>query len=1000
MAREILRNAGNWRRRRGHIEPLEERRLLAADHLQLVKDILEFTESSEVGKLTVAGELLYFTVDDQSTGPELWVTNGTTGGTHLVRDINPGPAGILLDHLTAVGDTLYFTADDGVSGNQLWRTDGSEAGTIRLSSVPGAGLEIPDITAFDGAIYFIVYAAADESLAIWRSDGTVAGTHPLIVGDAAPIEPRELTASGNSLYFAAGNSDYDLELWRSDGTSEGTAEFKNINPTDISNPTGFVDVDGKLYFSANDGSGQILWVSDGTPDGTVAVKGIHAPNGLSQPVVLGAIDGDVLVAADDGTLHQVLWRIDPAGNIGHIGSPGLEWLTVKPAAALSNAILFVGHDASGAELWRSDGTEAGTYRTRDINLGAGSSQPSEFAVFDNTLYFAATDSAGVSRLWRSDGTSFGTVRMSGIALAPRDLEVFAGRLFFAAIDSAGRELWTSNGSIEGTSRFIDIATQSSTTARPLGLTRWGNSVFFFNETSLWKSDGTAEGTVFITDIDGKDGVHWFGISDITVANDRVFFTAMNANSVEHPWTSDGTAEGTRLLKSMGQNLGSVGGFAAAGEFVYFSRSSYDGTKLWRTDGTTAGTIALGSLNHSGIFEISGKIIFAGGNPGLGLELWTTDGTVGGTRVLRDFRLATKGGIVSGLVEHNGLAYFLVLDGVNPMTLWQSDGTEAGTAPVVQVASVINQTSTIDVAGDSLYLVVAGTTWGDYRVWKSDGTAVGTIPLVEFHPPQSNRMPDNFTAAGELAYFTVDDGVSGIELWRTDGTPNGTMLVRDITAGSGSTTIREMTAVGETLYFVVGDYSYFTGDGPVLWRSDGTAAGTAPVTIFLPEAAHLSNYSDLEAVGNILYFVAYDSYLGAAPWILDTRTPGDANNDGFVDGADYTDWADSFLTSPTTSITFNAGDFNRDGFVDGADYILWADNLQLSPPATPALVTADGKSQPTSALSAAVDEVLTSPRLASPSPADYFDENWIRWLAIAKSMQEDAEFQIVRRTSNR
>lgn len=68
-----------------------------------------------------------------------------------------------------------------------------------------------------------------------------------------------------------------------------------------------------------------------------------------------------------------------------------------------------------------------------------------------------------------------------------------------------------------------------------------------------------------------------------------------------------------------------------------------------------------------------------------------------------------------------------------------------------------------------------------------------------------------------------------------------------------------------------------------------------------------------------------SATGALPLI-----PGDANHDGYVDGADYVAWADHFLL---TGQTWEDGDFTGEGVVDGADYIIWADNFAPAPSAS-------------------------------------------------------------------
>ncbi|MFP2913773.1 hypothetical protein ACLESD_54090, partial [Pyxidicoccus sp. 3LFB2] len=66
------------------------------------------------------------------------------------------------------------------------------------------------------------------------------------------------------------------------------------------------------------------------------------------------------------------------------------------------------------ELWKSDGTEAGTVRVKDIVPGPSSSSPQGLVVMNGALYFNAWDATTGSELWRSDGTEAGTVRVKDI----------------------------------------------------------------------------------------------------------------------------------------------------------------------------------------------------------------------------------------------------------------------------------------------------------------------------------------------------------------------------------------------------------------------------------------------------------------------------------------------------------------------------------------------------------------------------------------------------------
>ena len=91
----------------------------------------------------------------------------------------------------------------------------------------------------------------------------------------------------------------------------------------------------------------------------------------------------------------------------------------------------------------------------------------------------------------------------------------------------------------------------------------------------------------------------------------------------------------------------------------------------------------------------------------------------------------------------------------------------------------------------------------------------------------------------------------------------------------------------------------------------------------------------DAVQTTLQFVNYDG-TDVSPLLDNVRfgIPGDSNLDGFVDGADYTIWADHFLV---TGQNWETGDLNGDGIVDGADYTIWADHFapaQLSLSAVP------------------------------------------------------------------
>ena len=94
------------------------------EHLSLVKDINIPPEiDNKIKSITDAGTVFYFTHQHHQYGEELWISDGTKTGTHIVKDIVPGSGSSSPNNLMIVGEQLFF-----VSGHQLWITDGTEGG--------------------------------------------------------------------------------------------------------------------------------------------------------------------------------------------------------------------------------------------------------------------------------------------------------------------------------------------------------------------------------------------------------------------------------------------------------------------------------------------------------------------------------------------------------------------------------------------------------------------------------------------------------------------------------------------------------------------------------------------------------------------------------------------------------------------------------------------------------------------------------------------------------
>ena len=96
-----------------------------------------------------------------------------------------------------------------------------------------------------------------------------------------------------------------------------------------------------------------------------------------------------------------------------INTQGLEF-NMRYPVDMNGVLFFSADDGVDKELWRSDGTDAGTYQVKDINPGVENSDPSYLTVVGSTLFFIADDGVHGPELWKSDGTPQGTLMVKDI----------------------------------------------------------------------------------------------------------------------------------------------------------------------------------------------------------------------------------------------------------------------------------------------------------------------------------------------------------------------------------------------------------------------------------------------------------------------------------------------------------------------------------------------------------------------------------------------------------
>lgn len=670
------------------------------------------------------------------------------------------------------------------------------------------------------------------------------------------------------------------------GLASGTAELlADINQASSSSTSSgvrglFAPLGDRILFDAwEPSSGAELWVSDGTPLGTRLVRDLAPGNESTDFRWLGTVRGVAVFLRDlDFGLGPFdLWRSDgtAAGTFPIGGSSPLESCSFRQGtlegASTGNRLYFLaGAPAFQCELWKTDGTAAGTGAIAQVE------DPASSLVAAGSRVFFFTESGG---LWASNGDSAGLLRSFGVVPSdgPRRLTAAGSQVVFLARESAseGEELWISDGTAAGTRALTRFFEPNPFGFTPL-LKAIGNTVYFTADdgtgTDLWQSDAGAtprrvtdfvhrspfgdsfEGDqlvrlgsrlIFLAQEEGQgQRALWvsggtpgstapltgcpggcpktFG-TPLVQAGNRIVFEGVSPRDRREPWVTDGTGAGTLRLADISLSYGPV---ALLGRVFFIgSGGSSGGFSLWKTDGTAAGTLRLADLgsypfggSSSGFFPVAagGRIFFSASLNGREPQLWVSDGSPGGTRIVSNI-LDLPGSSPSAFTAFAGGALFGARAG-SENSLWRTDGTAAGTA---RVRAGIRPLSIAPVPGGLALILSATDLFGPYQVWRTDGTEGGTFRI----DPSLGKPLGVLAPFGAGAVFGVEKENHRLSLWMSDGTPAGTHALFDLPADVVG--IRSLRVFGSRLYFVANQQPALYDDR--LWVSDGTAAGTRSVT---------------------------------------------------------------------------------------------------------------------------------------------------------------------------
>lgn len=447
------------------------------------------------------------------------------------------------------------------------------------------------------------------------------------------------------------------------------------------------------------------------------------------------------------------------------------------------------------------------------------------------LFFTADDGTHGRELWRTDGTSAGTVLVKDIrrrgSSDPRRLIAAGSMVYFTADDGIrGRELWLSDGTAAGTRIVADLR-RGTKGSRPFHLTSFYGSVVFSaldgrHGREPWFHDAISGETQIVRNIHPDDGlVHGSRPRDITPVNGSLLFSADDGVHGREPWRTDYAEYGARPCGDLrpgpeGSDPQSLIEYRRAN--VFTADDGVRGRELWGCTDQFYARV-LNDLDPSGSSDphdlVSSDphrnrpdpapLFFVARDPVAGEQVF---GLTGIDQIYDDqpynpdtvfpdlpddrlTQLPSGGPPPTQLVMSGNVLFFVAPDDMGISRLWMSRGTAASTVPIGESHGPINPDGLRDISGMLVFRATDPVT-GTTATWISDGTASGTRPSAPLKDVTSART--NYVLFRDLLYIVGKNRAAGLEPWVSDRTLRSAHLLRDIRPGTAGSRPMEFTVV--------------------------------------------------------------------------------------------------------------------------------------------------------------------------------------------------------------
>ena len=612
---------------------------------------------------------------------EIWVTDGTSGGTKKVatyadniEDIATLGNDVIIENTQSqvlkvsiptgtvtqlhdfsgmyVNHLFSFTNTKALIDTQdgLWVTDGTSVGTTPLIDYL---FSVREIAVANNKAYFIGYQSGVVEPRIFETDGTVSGTKewaPVIdvVGTPYVTAPKQIAVLGDKVISIYTNPYYGMEIAAVNGITRTLV--KDINPIQGgSNAQNFQLFKDKIFFVADDGTnGMEVWSTDGTEAGTQLLK--NAVEGTSS----GVTDKDLFLFNDEIYFSASGSSVDNVWRTTNHGSDAEEFFATYGGSVLGSANDTIYMVTKPAFLYKSDGdNEEPAFVSQFPSTSAEARYPSEnFSLGDKFVFSMFSIGVGATygqELWTLDwntqeihvlkdinpGLNDGLFGSTYGESKQRIFKIDETKAIFAADDGVnGVELWVTDGTESGTTLLKDI-NPGATSSNPRNINATLDGlVYFATDDGLWSTDGTSGETVKVTSFNTINNVVKFDNDIYVTASEgsNWFIFKKSGSKVQQLSSAPGEmiALGDQLYVAVENGLtinstteslaGTPSNFYVFEDQLYFAVNG----QLWHSKGTEA-TTRMASDIEPIRFKQAGDLLFMTANSKeYGIELFKTE----------------------------------------------------------------------------------------------------------------------------------------------------------------------------------------------------------------------------------------------------------------------------------------------------------------------------------------------------------------------------------------